>query len=35
MVIGDDIYYKDHEFELLKYIRQKPMDKQTYQICSD
>ena len=27
MIIGDDIFYQDHKFEMLSYIRNKPMDK--------
>lgn len=30
MVVGDDIYYKKHEFDLLPYIRVKPMDMEKY-----
>ena len=33
MVVGDDIYYEDHPFELLEYIREKPLNKQVYELC--
>lgn len=33
MVVGDDIYYKKHDFDLLPYIRQKPIDDSKYQYC--
>jgi len=26
MVVGDDIYYEEHEFECLSYFREKPID---------
>lgn len=33
MVIGDDIYYEHHDFQLLPYVREKPMKKDVYRIC--
>ena len=33
MIIGDDIYYKKHDFELLSYIRNKPMELDKYNYC--
>jgi len=32
-IIGDDIYYRPHKFELLPYIRQKPFIKDTFIEC--